>query len=137
MVIVFVGLFSPLVAAQVGNRLFFEGEDISPEVLTVLKQSCQECHSDGGRLRSTSKLPAVAGQLTGETENIGFLNFSRWGQYKKRDRRGYLLAIASAVSSGLMPPAKGRRFGRQRSLTEVEKKLIANWAIVQAKQYRP
>ena len=129
------GLLASAAQAQTNSEHpFFEGAHIPPRVLAILKRSCQECHSDSAKRITKKSLPAVAGQLTADSENAEILNFSRWGQYKKRDRSGYLQAIASAISSGLMPPSRGWSFGRRKRLTEEERKLVAEWAISEAKR---
>lgn len=130
------GLLATPALAQSRSGLF-EGAQIPPKVLAVLQRSCQPCHSDLASRRATHTLPVVAGQLTADSENGDLLNFSHWQQYKKRDRRGYLLAIASSVSSGIMPPVKKWSLRRRPRLTEFEKNMIAEWAIAEAKRTSP
>ena len=129
------GLVPVRLSGQSKDESIFEGTGVPPAILALLNSSCEKCHSDAGRRTSRRILPAVAGQLTAEAESNGFLNFSRWSQYKKRERRGYLLSIASSVSSGLMPPrSRVWNFGRRGRLSAVERKMIADWADDEAKR---
>ena len=75
-----------------------------PEVAGVLNRSCMDCHSNRTDWPWYSNV-APASWFVVDHVNHGrrHLNFSRWGQYTRRDRLSLLNQICATTKGGSMP----------------------------------
>ena len=87
-------------------------EDAIPdEISTILKSSCYDCHS-------TAK---------GSEKPLKAVDFEQWDQYRVTKQIGLLGDIGKMVEEGKMPPGKYLEKNPDASLSESQKKLLADW----------
>lgn len=90
--------------------------DWPEEVVTLLQNSCFDCHSsDGGNIKAK-----------------GALNFSKWAGYKLTKKINKLNGIIEEVAEKKMPPKKYIANKPNTELSEDEIKTIVDWANAEA-----
>jgi hypothetical protein len=77
---------------------------VPPEVAGVLRRSCMDCHSNRTDWPWYSNV-APSSWFVVDHVNHGrrHLNFSRWGEYSRRDRLDLLNGICVTTKGGSMP----------------------------------
>ena len=86
--------------------------DVIPdEISTILKTSCYDCHS-------TAK---------GSEKPLKAVDFEQWDQYRVTKQIGLLGDIGKMVEEGKMPPGKYLEKNPGATLSEAQKKLLADW----------
>jgi mono/diheme cytochrome c family protein len=107
---IFIAAQSPLTV----TRPVAEDPDLDwpEEVVSLLKQSCFDCHSS-----DASNIKAK-----------GALNFSKWADYKITKQINKLNGISEEVKGKNMPPNKYLDKNPDAALTDVEIGVITNWA---------
>jgi cbb3-type cytochrome oxidase cytochrome c subunit len=87
-------------------------ENVIPdEISTILKSSCYNCHS----------------AAKGSEKPLKAVDFEQWGQYRVTRQIGLLGDIGKMVEEGKMPPGKYLEKNPDRTLSEAQKKLLADW----------
>ncbi|MEO6584573.1 MAG: heme-binding domain-containing protein [Ferruginibacter sp.] len=99
------------------------------EVQQILKNSCNDCHSNFTNYPWYSKIQPVAWWLgdhikDGKRE----LNFSEFGSYSLRKQYRKLEEITKQVNEGEMPLTSYTNIHRNAILSTAEKKLLTSWA---------
>jgi hypothetical protein len=80
------------------------------EVLTVLKKSCFNCHTDPGRIGPLEKL-----------------NLSKWNGYTAEKQVEKANAICEVVTKGDMPPGKFKEKNPDAVPTADDLKILCDW----------
>jgi hypothetical protein len=83
---------------------------IPDEVLTVLKKSCFDCHSEPGKIMPLEKL-----------------NFTKWNEYKAEKQAAKANAMCEEVTKGKMPPSKYREKNPDAVPTADDLKILCDW----------
>ena len=111
---IFVAAYSPSpIVPPVSDDLDLGWPD---EVMTLLKQSCFDCHSsDGGNIKAKAEL-----------------NFSKWDNYKLTKKINKLTAISEEVKAKNMPPQKYLNKNPHAILSDEEISVIVQWANTEA-----
>jgi len=101
---------------------------LTPEITTILKTSCFDCHSNETHFPWYSKL-APSSWLLASDINRGRdkLNFSEWKSYSKRHQIGKLEAIKEEITSGDMPLKVYTIIHRKARLTKKQVSAVAGW----------
>lgn len=86
-------------------------KNIPADVLTVIEESCIECHDEPGKRLA-----------------LAFVNLSEWGNYSAKKQATKSKAMCRMVSKGKMPPKKYRNKNADFMLTEDDIKTICNWS---------
>ena len=81
------------------------------EISTILKSSCYDCHSTAN----------------GSEKPLKALDFEKWNEYRLTKQISLLGDIGKMVEEGKMPPGKYLDNKPDRKLSEVQKKLLADW----------
>jgi hypothetical protein len=98
-------------------------------VLTLLRTSCFDCHSNQTVFPWYSKLAPSSWFLAGHIKNgRSQLNFSEWETYSRREKIGQLEDIADEVKSGEMPLKSYLLLHRKARLGKVEISTLSEWA---------
>ena len=129
-VVCFVGVAMVLVAAR-GSQSppRVEGVDMPVDVQQIFGRACQDCHSNQTVWPWYSKLPPISMLIAKDVdEGRAFMNVSKWSTYSKGRKLGYLASIASAATTGEMPPRRYTMIHGDARLSEAERKKIADWA---------
>lgn len=100
-----------------------------PEVKSVLKKACYDCHSNETVWPWYSNVAPVM-WLVARDVNDGrkHLNFSVWDSYEQKRKDKKLDEIAEEVGEGEMPMAIYVPLHPEAKLTDAEKKLLVDWA---------
>ncbi|HEX7316787.1 MAG TPA: heme-binding domain-containing protein [Pyrinomonadaceae bacterium] len=102
---------------------------VPPEVAGVLNRSCMDCHSNRTDWPWYSNVAPVSWFVVDHV-NHGrrHLNFSRWGEYSRRDAMEHLNGICSTTKSGVMPLDSYTLVHRGAQLTPADVKTLCDWA---------
>lgn len=103
--------------------------DVPDEVLSLLKNSCYDCHSNHTRYPWYNRISPVSWYLNKHVlAGKEALNFSEFGQLKTRKMIGNLSTICEVLEAGSMPLVSFTVIHRDAILDEEEKSLICDWA---------
>ncbi len=103
--------------------------DVPDEVLSLLKNSCYDCHSNNTRYPWYNRISPVSWYLNKHVlAGKEALNFSEFGQLKTRKMIGNLSTICEVLEAGSMPLVSFTVIHRDAILDEEEKSLICDWA---------
>ena len=102
---------------------------VTPEVAGVLKRSCMDCHSNRTDWPWYSNV-APASWFVIDHVNHGrrHLNFSRWGEYSRRDRIELLDGICATTKGGSMPLDSYTLVHRSARLAPRDWQTLCTWA---------
>lgn len=102
---------------------------VSPQVMTVLKRSCVDCHSNQTVWPWYSYV-APASWLIERDVRRGrdHMNLSEWQQYTFEKKARLLADIATVVKNGEMPLRQYTLVHRQAKLSEADTDLLYNWS---------
>ncbi len=102
---------------------------VPPEVAGVLKRSCMDCHSNRTDWPWYSNV-APASWFVIDHVNHGrrHLNFSRWGEYSRRDASELLNGICATTKGGSMPLDSYTLVHRSARLTPADVRTLCAWA---------
>ena len=97
-------------------------------VLSVLKTSCYDCHSNNTNYPWYSNIQPVAWLLDSDVKNgKDNLNFSDFGSYTKRRQQSKLRSIVSQIQDNKMPISNYTIMHKNAVLTTRNKALITSW----------
>jgi hypothetical protein len=100
-----------------------------PEVMSVLKRSCYDCHSNESKWPWYSNVAPINWLVTRDVnEGRRELNFSDWETYGEQKKNHKLEEIESEVSEGEMPMAIYLPLHPEAKLSEADKALLVAWA---------
>jgi hypothetical protein len=101
----------------------------SDSVLSVLKKSCYDCHSNNTTYPWYSNMQPV-GWLMAKHIRKGKedLNFSEFGSYSLRKQLSKLDGIANSIKNNIMPLSSYKMLHKKAQLSTSEKTLLINWA---------
>ena len=99
------------------------------EVAGLLKRSCMDCHSNRTEWPWYSNV-APASWFVVEHVNHGrsHLNFSRWGEYDRREATDLLDGICGTAKGGSMPLASYTLVHRGAQLKPADALTLCQWA---------
>ncbi|HEX2974793.1 MAG TPA: heme-binding domain-containing protein [Bacteroidales bacterium] len=114
--------------AEDGNSLAQSGIATDP-VLSQLRKSCFDCHSNQTRYPWYSRVAPVSWFISGHIrEGREHLNFSEWETLSKRKKIKQLEDTADQIKSGEMPLKSYLLLHRDARLTKDESSSLAEWA---------
>jgi len=100
-----------------------------PEVASVLRKACFDCHSNETRWPWYSRVAPVSWLVADDVrEGRKHLNFSEWSLLDRSSREGALREIHEMVEEGEMPLAIYRLAHPEARLTDEEKAALLRWA---------
>ena len=113
----------------VAGQSLEEHARVPPEVVGVLRRSCMDCHSNRTDWPWYSNV-APASWFVIDHVNHGrrHLNFSRWGQYSRRDRLDLLNGICATTKGGSMPLDSYTLVHRSARLTPRDWQTLCAWS---------
>jgi heme-binding protein len=102
---------------------------VPPEVAGVLKRSCMDCHSNRTDWPWYSNV-APASWFVIDHVNHGrrHMNFSKWGEYDRRDAIEHLNGICATAKAGSMPLDSYTLVHRSAQLTPADVQTLCGWA---------
>lgn len=106
---------------------------ISPELLSVLKRSCYDCHSNNTSYPWYYSIQPVAWWMSHHiNEGKGELNFSEFAEMNIGDKQRAFKHIYDEIKDDEMPLASYLLIHKDASLSESEKKMLMDWCLSQA-----
>jgi hypothetical protein len=132
-------LFHPFGAVKQGgsDRALLSGARIDADTEALFERSCQSCHSERTVWPWYSYAPPVSWLIERDVSRArASMNLSRWDQYSTDERQAHLGAIAAAVRSRQMPPARFTLLHPDRMLSPGERERIYAWARAERRRLR-
>jgi hypothetical protein len=118
-------------------RPLLAGSEVSPVVYQMLERACQDCHSSNTQWPWYARVAPVSWLVLDDVEKgRSFLDLTRWHEYSKGERLGYLAAMASATKSKRMPPERYTLLHPEARLKDEERIALADWARGEHKRIR-
>jgi len=104
--------------------------DAPPEVLSLLRRACFDCHSHETKWAAPQSFVAPVSWLVAwdVSEGREEMNFSRWSAMAPKDLAKIAKKLPEEVAEGAMPPAIYRLAHPEARLTDAEKAAITAWA---------
>lgn len=101
---------------------------VSPEIRTVLKKSCYDCHSNETNWPWFSKVAPVSWYVIDKVDSArSYLNFSEWNKYNSRQRNKKLDDILKKVTADEMPLSYYTFLNPNATLDFNKKAIIKKW----------
>lgn len=101
---------------------------VPPNVLTILKTACYDCHSNNTRYPWYSQVQPGGWWLASHIANgKEELNFSDIGSYSIRRQINKLRSIENSIKDGTMPLSSYTLLHKEARLTMQQKELIEGW----------
>ena len=98
------------------------------EVMSLLKKSCYDCHSNHTRWPWYSNIAPISFEVRGHVrDGRNWLNFSIWQKYDEKKRQKLFKGIAESVQR-TMPPPDYMLMHKDARLKPQERELIRKWA---------
>jgi uncharacterized membrane protein len=88
-----------------------EGQPLADSVMNIVKNSCMDCHADGGNGMASSRV-----------------NFSKWTSYSADKQAKKANEICKELTKGSMPPKKFSANNPDLIPTPAQVTTICNWA---------
>jgi len=100
---------------------------VSPELSTIFKRSCYDCHSNEVVIPWYSKIAPASFFIKGHVD-LGrkWLNFSEWENYTEKQKDDKLKGIFRTVYAA-MPLESYITMHKEAKLTKEEIKLVRDW----------
>ena len=109
-------------------RSIFKAESLPPTVETVLRRSCQDCHSNQTQWPWYSYVAPVSWIVAQDVHKARRqMNFSEWAGYSEKKREDRLNGICEQVVNGDMPEGKYALIHRRARVSEDERQAVCQW----------
>ena len=100
-----------------------------PEVETILRRACYDCHSNETRWRWYAQIAPISFLLARDVkEGRREVNFSIWDRYEQRRKARKLKEIVKEVEEGDMPPWYYVSVHADARLSQADREAIVKWA---------
>jgi heme-binding protein len=100
-----------------------------PEVETILRRACYDCHSNETRWHWYARVAPISFLLARDVrEGRRELNFSIWDRYEQRRKARKLKEIVKEVEAGDMPPWYYIPVHSDAKLSQGDREAIVKWA---------
>src|SRR5262245_61133569 len=97
-------------------------------VVSVLRRSCFDCHSENTRWPWYARLPVASHLIEADVrDGRAQLNWSHWAEYNPFDRADILDKACDRVSTGQMPPWRYRILHPDAQVTATDVRELCNW----------
>lgn len=116
------------ISLAITNNKFEQLYPMEDSILTILKTSCFDCHSNNTNYPWYSNIQPVAWFLNRHiVEGKAELNFDEFGNYSKRRQQSKLKAIVNQVKDGEMPLSSYKLLHKKARLSGKERSMITKW----------
>jgi hypothetical protein len=106
---------------------------VPPEVDSVLRRACFDCHSNDTRWPWYSSIPPGSWLIAHDVDaGRGQLNFSRWGEYNPFDRADMLDKMCDFATKRKMPLWPYRLLHRDARLNDADVAALCRWTDTEA-----
>ena len=112
-----------------------------PEIASLLRRSCYNCHSNETKWPLYSRFPVVSSQISGDVEKARrAMNFSEWSTQSGRRpdlAASTLLAACAVLETGEMPKVRYLLLHPDAFVTRAETERFCAWSRQTARELRP
>ena len=110
------------------TRTIFASEALPAKVETVLRRSCQDCHSNQTHWPWYSYVAPISWVVAHDVHAARRqMNLSEWASYSAKKRESRLNGICEQVVNGDMPEGKYALIHRRARVNEDERAAICQW----------
>ncbi len=126
-VILLVGI--QFIPVTMSNPPIEEEISASPEIKSILKRACYDCHSHETIWPSYSRVAPISWLLVWDvTEGREELNFSTWNRYREKKRNKMIKEIWEELEEGEMPPWFYLPLHPEARLSDQDRDVVRAWA---------
>jgi hypothetical protein len=102
--------------------------EVPADVALMLKKACYNCHSDHTEYPWYGRVSPLSWYLNAHIQKgKNELNFSEFGEMRKRKQVGSLVKICEVLEEGSMPLKSYTLMHREAKLSGEEKALLCEW----------
>jgi hypothetical protein len=102
----------------------------SPEVRSILRRACYDCHSHETKWPWYSKVAPVSWLIASDVEQgREDLNFSIWGQYNSEQQAKKLKECREEINEREMPPRSYVLMHGSAALSAEERETLYKWSV--------
>ena len=102
------------------------------EVMTILKASCYDCHSDETKWPFYSDIAPISWSVIAHVnDGRKALNFSKWSEIDPETKTRRLKRAIKTVNNGMMPQFNYLMFHDEATLDNDKKQIIVDWCNAQ------
>jgi hypothetical protein len=114
----------------VASRSLEAHVEVPPEVQTVLKRSCYDCHSSATVWPWYSYVAPVSWYVTHDVNTgRGHVNFQNWeAQINEQEGKEHLGLVCKLIREGKMPPADYRVMHKGTDVSPEETTAVCAWS---------
>jgi len=128
--------FGAVKAANSPNPLF-SGAQIETPVLTILRRSCANCHSEQTAWPWYSYVPPASWMVEKDVrDGRDHFNMSHWDKYSAEKRIEIISEISVMVRNKQMPLARYTWVHSDAKLSDVDIRLIDRWSHAERRRLR-
>ncbi len=128
-VMLFLGLIQLIPITQ-SNPAVIKNVDAPPQVQSILKRACYDCHSHETVWPWYSKIAPASWLLAWDVhEGREELNFSDWDQYTGKKKEKKLKEIAEEIDEREMPPWFYLPLHPEARLSSHDREQLRTWAL--------
>jgi len=99
-----------------------------PKVLSILKTSCYDCHSNETNWPWYSYVAPVSFFIAGDVnEGRKHLNFTEWDKYDEKRKGKKLDGVIELVEKDVMPLSSYKLIHSDAELDQTKKKVLKDW----------
>lgn len=110
---------------------------VSPEVASMLKRSCMDCHSNQTAWPWYSYVAPMSWLVEKDVrQGRDHINFSEWDQYSFKQREKFLADVASAVKNRQMPLPQYTLIHPDARLSDADMDVLYAWARVERRRLK-
>jgi hypothetical protein len=112
--------------------------DAPANVLSILKTSCYDCHSNETNWPWYSYVAPVSFLISGDVENgRKRVNFSEWDKYDEKKKEKKMGAMIEEIEAGGMPLSKYLIIHPQAELDPEKIRILKDWVISSKDEDKP
>lgn len=112
--------------------------DAPANVLSILKTSCYDCHSNETNWPWYSYVAPVSFLISGDVENgRKRVNFSEWDKYDEKKKEKKMGAMIEEIEAGGMPLPKYLIIHPQAELDPEKIRILKDWVISSKDEDKP
>lgn len=111
------------------SRTLSAHAQVSPEVETIFKRACYDCHSHATAWPWYSNVAPVSWFVIDHVDHgRKHLNFSDWARYNRNDADELLAGIHKTVTARSMPLSSYLILHPEAKLTDADIRTVSDWA---------
>ena len=129
LITVIVGVVIQFIPVDRSNPPVEEEIVVAPQVHSILKRACYDCHSNETIWPWYSQVAPASWLLAWDVhEGRDELNFSTWNRYSPKKRNKFIKEIWEEIEEGEMPPWFYLPLHPEASLSDQDRMVLREWS---------